>query len=56
MEGAAQNLAVATVWVAAACFAGPKLRVVIFDYAETSGATPKAAAGVPREVFRPCIQ
>ena len=54
MEGAAQILAFATVWVTAACFgAGPNLRVVTFDYAETSGAPLKAAAGVPREAFRP---
>ena len=48
-----RKLAVATVWISAACYgAGPKLAVVIFDYAGTPGATLKAAAETAREDFR----
>jgi predicted metalloprotease len=48
-----QKLAVATVWMAAACFgAGPKFTVVIFDYAGTTGATLKEAAVTARQAFR----
>jgi hypothetical protein len=48
-----QKLAVATVWMAAACFgAEPKVMVVIFDYAGTPGTTLEASAETARKALR----